>query len=240
MRPAKTDWKRWLIASGIAVAVMALVLGLFRIPGIGRVRPAPAPAAAVTLAPGSDSLLSEEAMLRDPTPLFLPTRWNAAESASLAEARRESGGAFQGYAPALKFGGTELKLDLPVAVEVPARPADVFVADHAARSVVGLGQTDWTVAPLALRTAFVEVSAAVDGAVVFARALDDAHPPTEAVWQPLEFLIAVDTTGIVRPPVLTESSRVASVDGYFEDYLAKGLHIGERLAPGLYRVSIGP
>ena len=56
----------------------------------------------------------------------------------------------------------------------------------------------------------------------------------------MEFLIAVDAMGLVGPPILTESSRVAAVDGYFQIYLVKTLHAGERLAPGFYRVCIGP
>jgi hypothetical protein len=241
MRLPQADWSRWLVASAIALAVTALVVGLFRMPrGVDR---APGPtnrlARPVTLAPGTDSLLNEEAMLRDPTPLFLPTKWNAAENALRPEARRETSGAFQSYSPALKFAGAELKLDLPAAVVVPSRPADAFGAERSLRPLAGFGQSDWQVAPLAPRVAFVKVTGS-DGRVVFSRPIEDAQPPSESTWQPLEFLIAVDETGIVRPPVLTESSRVAAVDGYFEDFLAKGLHIGERLAPGFYRVSVGP
>lgn len=242
MRLPQADWSRWVVASVIALAVAALVLGLFRLPrhdAGGAPRPASGPPKAVILAPGTDSLLNEEAMLRDPTPLFLPTKWNAAESALRPEARRETSGAFQSYPPALKFAGAELKLDLPAPVSIPSRPAEAFGTDRALRALVGFGQSDWQAEPLALRTAFVKVTGA-DGRVVFSRAIEDAQPPGESAWQPLEFLIAVDATGIVRPPVLTESSRVAAVDGYFEDFLAKDLHIGERLAPGFYRVSIGP
>ena len=56
----------------------------------------------------------------------------------------------------------------------------------------------------------------------------------------MEFLVAVDAMGLVGPPTLTESSRVAAVDGYFQNYLVKTLHAGQRLAPGFYRICIGP
>lgn len=241
MKLPQADWSRWLVASVVALAATALVVGLFRLPGgsEGPAGPQHRRVDPVTLAPRTDSLLNDEAMLRDPTPLFLPTKWNAADSALRPEARRETSGAFGSYPPALKFAGEELKLDLPAAVQVPSRPAEAFGADRSQRPLAGFGQGDWQVASLVPRAAYVKVTGA-DGQVVFARAIEDAQPPNETGWQPLEFLMAVDATGIVRPPVLTESSRVAAVDGYFEDFLAKGLHIGERLAPGLYRVSIGP
>jgi hypothetical protein len=78
-----------------------------------------------------------------------------------------------------------------------------------------------------------------NGQRLLAQPLADANPPG-AAWQPLEFLVAVDAMGLVGPPILTESSRVAAVDGYFQNYLVKTLHAGQRLAPGFYRVCIGP
>jgi hypothetical protein len=241
MKLPQADWSRWLVASVLALVVTVLVLSLFRMPGgdEGSARPENRGVEPVTLAPGTDSLLNEEALLRDPTPLFLPTKWNAADNALRPDTRRETSGAFESYPPALKFAGAALALDLPAAVAVPRRPAEAFGTDRSQRLLSGFGQSDWEVAPLAPRAAYVKVTGA-DGQVVFSRPIEDAAPPSEAVWQPLEFLIAVDTTGMVRPPVLIESSRVAGVDGYFEDFLAKGLQIGERLSPGFYRVSIGP
>ena len=77
------------------------------------------------------------------------------------------------------------------------------------------------------------------GAGLLAEPLADANPPA-GDWQPMEFLVAVDPMGLVGPPTLTESSRVAAVDGYFQNYLVKTLHAGQRLAPGFYRICIGP
>jgi hypothetical protein len=41
-------------------------------------------------------------------------------------------------------------------------------------------------------------------------------------------------------PVDTASSDIEEVDAFFRDYLVKTLHLGERLAPGMYRVVVGP
>jgi hypothetical protein len=40
--------------------------------------------------------------------------------------------------------------------------------------------------------------------------------------------------------VLTAHSNVAEVDAYFGRFLAEKLMIGQRLAPGFYRVVVGP
>jgi len=244
MKKTVAERRGWLLAGAGGAAAIAVVLALFRAPKVRAPEAVlPKSATSVGLAridESGNALLKEEATLRDPTPLFLPSRWSASENALPADARRELGSAFAGYAPILKYAEAELKLDFPPAVDVPQRPADAFAADRPGRPLAGFGEMDRAVAPLPARNAFVEVVAEGDGQVAIAQALSEAKPPGEATWQPLEFLVAIDPSGVVRPPVLTESSRVAAVDQYFQDFLTQTLHIGERLAPGFYRVSIGP
>ena len=197
------------------------------------------PVVPVALAWSGNELLKEEVALRDPTPLFLPTRWNASEDALAMNAPREPGGSFQDYAPHFTFPDADLKLSFLPEADIPARPADAFAMDRTSRQLLGFGQTDRAIEPLRARGGVVQVVAAIDGQVVQESVIEQ-QPPEQGTWQPLEFLVAVDRVGVVRPPVLTESSRVSAVDQFFQEYLIKGLHIGERLAPGFYRVSIGP
>jgi len=247
MKSGSGTARTWLVATIASGGAIALLVTLFRIPKLPPAEAAKTDekpkVAAVRLAVGSaagDPLLNEEAMLRDPAPLFLPTGWNAAENALPATARREPVGAFDGYPAYFRFDQARLDLAMAAPVVVPERPADAFASDKPARPFLGFGQTDVDVAALPSRTAYVEVLSAGEGKVMLAQPLRDVRPPGEAVWQPLEFLIAVDPAGLVRPPVLTESSTVTAVDEFFQDYLATGLHLGELLGPGFYRVSIGP
>lgn len=244
----------WVGAAAIAVGVIAGVTLLFRAPRVTPAAKSPAtpavepipgkPRAAVGITrldvEGGSTMLREEATLRDPTPLFLPTRWNASEEVVPVVARVDPGRAFRSYGPWLEFSESELKLNLPPPVAVPRWPADAFAFDRPAQPFAGFGQTDRPVTALPERGAFVRVISENDGREVFAEALAKARPPGDLPWEPLAFVVAVDATGVVRPPVLTESSRVASVDDYFQRYLTRTLHVGERLAPGFYRVSIGP
>ncbi|MEO6875037.1 MAG: hypothetical protein ABI222_09460 [Opitutaceae bacterium] len=202
---------------------------------MGVLKLAPTPGDAVKLV----SLRKNDAALTDPTPLFLPTEWNAGQNALPANTQREPGGSFQGYPAKLIFAETELKLNFPSAVTVPARPADALASDRSNLLFLGVAQTDPAITQLVYRSGFIEILEAHSGQRVMAQPLSDARPPS-GVWQPMEFLLAVDAMGLVGPPTLTESSRVAAVDGYFENYLVKTLHAGQRLPPGFYRVCIGP
>jgi hypothetical protein len=172
--------------------------------------------------------------------LFLPTEWNAGQNALPANTQREPGGSFQGYPAKLAFAETELKMSFPAAVALPDRPADALASDRSGLTFLGLGQTDRPVIQLIDRNAFIEILEASTGVRLLAQSLPEARPPGGVAWQPMEFLVAVDAMGLVGPPILTESSRVAAVDGYFQNYLVKSLHAGERLAPGFYRICIGP
>jgi hypothetical protein len=242
----RDDRKIWAVATLGAVLVAGGVLLLFRSPKPAKtVLTAPVlKAANIGLAKldagGADSLLREETTLRDPTPLFLPTAWNAGENAIPAAARREPGGSFPGYEPKLTFGEVELQLALPLPLAVPKNAVDSLEGDRPAQTYWGFGQTDWVANPLAPRGAFVEVFAAGEGRRLIALPLLDARPPAGTPWHPLQFMVAIDPAGVVRPPVLIESSRVASVDGYFQGFIVDSLRVGERLGPGFYQICIGP
>ncbi|MBS0663577.1 MAG: hypothetical protein JSR48_09960 [Verrucomicrobia bacterium] len=187
------------------------------------------------------NLKKNDAALTDPTPLFLPTEWNAAQDPLPESARREPGSSFAGYPAKLKFAQNELTLTLPPPVEVPANPSLALELGRPPQTFLGLNPESNPVKQLAARKAFVEIVSARDGEPVMTEALSDASPPdSQGGWQPMEFLVAVDAMGLVGPPILTESSRVPGVDGYFRIYLEKSLRVGQRLAPGFYRISVGP
>jgi hypothetical protein len=229
-----------LLAAVIAVPVLFGLIALFHLPRIRTEKASPAAPPTIGLMKATDSRFKDEARFRDPTPLFLPTEWNATEASGLVAAPRERGGTFQSFSPKLTFRADELDLNLPSPVTVPTRPTEAFSVDKPDRPFLGFGQRDQALPPLAQRGAFVDVRKAGSGEQLMAMALPDARPPGEGNWQPLEFLVAVNPAGLVRPAVLVESSHVTDVDEYFEEYLARQLQIGQRLRPGFYRVSFGP
>jgi hypothetical protein len=185
-----------------------------------------------------DPVVNMATLLRDPTPLFLPTRFN---SSRIDYVPNEPGGAFAGFEPKLTFAEAELELDLPSPSAIPASPADAMAGDPPGAPFLGFGRSDPIVQPISQRTAYVEIHEAGTGKTVFGEAVGDTHPPASSVaWQPMEFMAAVDAAGLVGPVVPTARSGVDDVDAYFGRYLADTLRVGQRLAPGFYRIVVGP
>jgi hypothetical protein len=225
--------RRWAVAIAAGAAVTVLLGLLARAPRT----PAPLPAAAkpkLILAP-ADTLRREETALRDPATLYLPTPWNSRP----VPPPRDPGVAFASYPPEPRFALEGLGVQLPD--EAPLRPADVLISHPPGNPLLGLGRTDTPVRALASRGAYVEIAAAGTGERVFSGVLAGAHPPDGgALWQPLEFIAAVDAKGLVGPLALAEPSNVDAINGYFDDYLTVTFRVGERLAPGFYRIWVGP
>jgi hypothetical protein len=231
---------RWAVSAAVAVILVAAVLGLFRVPEISEPYQATVPRPTILLlaSGGSNAAFDEKTMLMDPTPLFLPTKWNVAQKPVTGPA---PGGAFSDYSPTFSAAsvGKELKINFPPPVEVPATPVDAL-EESPAPPLQGFGRADVSPPALAPRVAFMEIVAEKSGQRVLQKALSDTKPPGEGAWEPLEFLVGVDAFGAVGAPVPVHLSGIAEVDNYFQRYLAQTLRAGSRLAPGFYRVSIGP
>lgn len=226
--------RAWVAASIAGVIVLAVVAYLIRLPDG---RPTPSREARKPAFSLVDRVVIRGTMLRDPTPLFLPTEFN---SSSKPYVPPEPGSAFGGFSPKYAFGELELRLHLPAASTVPESPAEGLADEPPGAPFLGFGRTDLNVEPLAPRGAYVEISDAGSGRKVFGEPVFGAHPPSSAPWRPIEFMAAVDASGLVGPLVLTTHSGVAEVDAYFGRYLADVVRVGQRLAPGFYRISVGP
>ena len=234
----RTTKRRWAVAGASAAVVGALGLGLFRHAAPPAARPVNAPPRPwVTLVSAKDKAVNDEAVLLDPTPLFLPTQWNATQR---EPAPPDPGGRFHGFdSPKLSFAESELKLDLPSPIPVPAGPAEAVAAEAPTSVLAGLGRVDGPAVGPAARGAFLEIKLASTGSPVWAQAIA-AKPPGQGGWAPVEFVARVDAAGLVGPVVVTARSGLEDVDSYFANYLARTLRIGERLSPGFYRICVGP
>ncbi len=232
----------WLIAATGAVLSAVVIVWLFsRAPVPPAGAPArPAPAVGLTRLNGSaaDALVREQAELFDPTPLFLPTRWNAQPRGLPSDAAREPGTAFSDFPSKLAFVESALALNFPASVAMPARPVEALGVGTPVRPLLGLGRVDLTTEPLAARGGFIEVQSAGTGERILAQALAATAPAGD--WAPLEFLVAINAAGLVGPPQLTRSSGSDPVDAYFRTFLVENFRVGVRLPPGFFRVSIGP
>ena len=199
---------------------------------------APAPAKAAPSVGLVDPVVIMSTMLRDPTPLFLPTDFTSSRKDYVPT---EPGGAFGGFQPEYVFDPSQLVLNLPPSAAIPTSPAEALAGDPPGAPFIGFDRADPVVEPISPRMAYVEVADAGTGRNIFGAEVTDAHPPqTSVTWQPMEFVAAVDSAGLVGPVIPTVRSGVDEVDAYFGRYLAENLRVGQRLAPGFYRISVGP
>jgi hypothetical protein len=217
---------------GVAGIVLLALLVRVPEPRLGLLKPV-APSVGMV-----DPVVINGTMLQDPTPLFLPTRFNSSRKIYVPN---EPGGAFAGFEPKLAFDEAELKLGLPSSSAIPESPAQALAGDPPGAPFLGFGRVNAVVQPVAPRTAYVEIREAGTGRAVFGQAVEDTHPPASSIpWRPMEFMAAVDASGLVGPLVPTGRSGVDEVDAYFGRYLEGTLRVGERLAPGFYRIVVGP
>lgn len=230
----------WLLAVAGAAVVLLAVVGLFHFPGSAGFGPPAAREVKVEMiSSAGDARVHEQVSFYDPTPLFLPTEWNARPDAQSGSAVREPGEDVR-YGAQLGFPVSAIKLAFPSRVEVPQKPVDALKQGSSEGPFLGMGEKDAALAPLPRRAALVEVVTADGGRQVLSQALLDARPPGNRDWQPMEFLIAVEPSGLVGLPAAVPGSASADVVAYFQNYLAKVLRVGERLAPGFYRIKVGP
>lgn len=197
--------------------------------------------------PGTnDRILRERADLFDPTPLFFPTEWNFGQSPLRDSIRRQPGQAFGSFEPKLTFAEQNMKSYGNEESVVLQNLPDVLAQGNEA-PFAGMGQIDMHRQPLAERSGFLDVRRLVDGEPVILQALTGLMLP-HMDFDPVEFLIAVSSGGIVGEPVVGHWSLSDSVvaggseelEVFFRSYLVKTFRLGERLHPGRYRVLVGP
>jgi hypothetical protein len=236
---------------GLAACLITLFAALFRMPPEAARYPQSNPSAHVGLARLDEGLgnvlLREEARLHDPSPLFLPTDLNSAQLVHPERSFREPGDSMGTFPAKMVFSGTSIALALAPSVSVPATPADELALPQGNRPLVSLGQKDAKPVLFAARSALLQIARAGEGGNV--ESLPKGFPiegqelPTEVLWQPLEFLVVVDSAGLVGQPALNTSSGVEAVDRFFQEYLSKRWSFIEkrgRLSHGRYLITLGP
>jgi hypothetical protein len=186
-------------------------------------------------------LLREQATIFDPTPLFLPTQWNAGQRPLPSTLQRQPEQVFADFLPQTVFNEAELSLPVSTTQALPKGPLDLL-QQPSRDPFVGFDRQDAPLTPLPARLGFVEVQKVGDGSPVLRCRLERpvVLPAGRLDWRPAEFLVTVTVAGLLGRPVNTVSSEVEEVDLFLRDYLSEVLHLGERLDPGTYRVVVGP
>ena len=193
-----------------------------------------------------DQVMNERAQMFDPTPLFFPTEWNFGQGPLRNSIRRQPAQVFASFEPKLTFAEQNMKSYGTETSTAPEKLSDVLVQGNEA-PFAGMEQIDVQRPALVERTGFLEVRGLVDGKAIISQALNGLTLP-RLDFDPLEFLVAVSSAGIVGEPVIVHWSSTDSVaaggseevEVFLRSYLVKTFRLGERLQPGRYRVLVGP
>lgn len=242
---------RWL---GLAVVValgffgaLLLAVRFVNLPTPPRPPEKPAPPRSgigiASISGEAGSALWSEQSLIDPDPLFLPTSYNASQPPLPSSMRREPGAIFQSLAPKYVYAEDSAPVEFPDVVRLPDAPVQSLTYGSAQDPYDVLGRFNRTETPLPPRLAVVEIIEMKTGRLLMSVPLNPLEASAQirtADWRPMELLAAVDTTGLLGRPLLTQGSGVEAIDAFFRQFLATDFHLGERLAPGFYTLRVGP
>lgn len=194
----------------------------------------PAVVLAAAMKGPEDSALREQAEYLDPTPLFFPTKWNFAPENIV----RQPGQIFGWIEPKLVFSEQAIKSYSTESAGGAANLAEIVKSGNEA-PFAGMGEREVTPVALEERGGFVEISSLRDGKTVMAQKLGKISG-VEADFSPFEFLVSVGPGGLNADPILMSGSGREETEAFLRNYLAKSFRVGDRLAPGRYRILIGP
>lgn len=187
---------------------------------------------------GGDQVLRERAELFDPTPLFFPTEWNFGQKPVQVSLQRDSVEVFPPFEPQFVFPEQAAGLRVHPKASETESLSEVLARGNPI-PLAGLGVVDAVGSSLEPRAAYVEVRRFAGGKPLLAMALTGLSLPRRD-FAPLECLLVVAPDGVVGDLILASSSGEETVDAFFRAYLLKGFRMGERLAPGRYRIVVGP
>lgn len=181
-------------------------------------------------------VVSEDAVLLDKTPLFLPTDLNTAvKDVSLPK----TGGIFSDFPPIFAYSEFDVGLGGMRAAE------SVFVNDalglaSGAPLALGFGRGFDQATGIDPRRVYLDILSAKDGSRIFRETLTSGPPQVNTTWRPLEFMALVGSVGLDGPLIPIVRSGSDEIDAYFSGFLARKLKHGAKLSPGTYRLIIGP
>ncbi len=185
----------------------------------------------------ADVVLRERAEFFDPAPLFIPTSRNYGQGQLPVRLVKQPGQVFTSFGSKLIFAdgglsnyGTENLATTESVIDILGRTNGAPFA--------GMGEAGIVRELVYERMAFMQIKRLGDGELRNITLSDVLLP--RADFAPLEFIVAVGPAGITGGPLLSLGSGRDEIDIFFRDYLAKTYRIGSVLAPGRYRITIGP
>jgi hypothetical protein len=225
----------WILSLLGAMGLAGLTIILFRAPSSEQ-KSGQLSKASVASGVALKRVVSEDAVLLDKTPLFLPTDLNTAEKdVSLPK----TGGIFSDFPPIFAYSEFDVGFG-------GMRASENVVVNNAlelasgAPLALGFGRLFDQATGINPQRFYLDILSAKDGAQISQEVLLSNPPRTDAIWRPIEFMALIGTVGLEAPLIQIARSGSDEIDAYFSDFLARKLKRGANLSPGTYRLIVGP
>jgi hypothetical protein len=191
--------------------------------------------------PELSPMRTEQALLLDAEPLFVPTPWNSASALDEIARLRDETELFPPFPPRL---GTSAALWTPPSPPRAAELLDERLASAVTSSpfrLLGRGEERAPTPATPTSPALLEIFALASGEAVGSPLPFQAQgePPPATLWNPLEFLVVVDTATGGGLPLRLNSSGSPAWDQAVSTALRQHPLLGT-LPHGYFRVVIGP
>lgn len=230
-----------ILVTGILVALLGLVRGESWSGAIHQLAPSGNAGVVLTNIQTRDRVagLRGELALKDPTPLFLPTKWNSGQVEDGMDAELTLGASFGEIGPELIFPDAANTIAIPDGVEVPSTALSTVERIDQSMGHGELTRRERNPQRLGDRLGYAEVLTIDSSKVIHQRVLTQGMVPY-AVKDPVEAVLAVNAAGVWVRPTVIEAAEGASVDFEEINSVLKALHLESILGPGIYRILLGP
>lgn len=180
-----------------------------------------------------------ELTLKDPTPLFLPTRWNSGQVDRAMTTERSSGASFGQIEAKWILPDGENRLILPDGVSVPQTAISTINQVENRLSSGEFSRRDASGRTLTERAGFLEVLAVETGKTVYQRVLE-SDTIGQAIEVPVEIILAVNSSGFWLRPTVAQVAEEGAVEFDRVNFLLREARLETILEPGFYRILLGP
>lgn len=187
----------------------------------------------------ANRVFREQAIFFDSAPLFIPTPWNYSSTIESQILSREKEQLFSAYAESITLADRVLQPYRGVYLSKVKKPLDILKGQHWDFSPV-YASAAGEQAPVRRTSGQVKIVELSSGQTVTSTNL----PPelaeiTDLHFQPVQFLLTIDSIGPVGEPLMLRGSGEERIDQSLRQYLS-GPFITSRLGAGYYKIVIGP
>ncbi|MGF1450089.1 MAG: hypothetical protein ACFB20_11815 [Opitutales bacterium] len=233
---------RVILIAGLALHLAGFVLlsQAFETPVLPPERPSSFLSALPQAPRDASTLLTDQALLLDDEPLFLPTRWNAATPGSPRFGAPEDIPNPFGALEQVPLGA--LPQVFPAPGPRPAPPDETVEGALVFWSYFerfGQGERTQQIVPERAGFVRVERSGTAEAVIAEAVAAFPGEDWPDVLWSPVQLHLLVSDRAVPTVPLLVESSGNALVDARLVEWVS-GFAQRYGLAPGYYTVTVGP